>query len=224
MTTEKKMKIEGLIAMVLSEDPEDLEEIQDYLASVEDAYGEDIYEFAFREAIRQGAFNYVEEHADEFIEEDDEYGSSYLDETDDEDIIELLMDHGANRSMEDYSDCRFAFETVNGEILAFDDSYRTEIFARYLDYMDLTEQDVANFLNDGDASDEDSGEDAENERNLADDLESLGISTDGEALVFEDLEGEDGYAVREILEALGVELEFEGVRSKLQVTGAYFVR
>ena len=52
-------------------------------------------------------------------------------ETDDEEMQEILMNHGAFKSWDDYEDCRFAMETVNGEILAFDSDFQQEVFKKY---------------------------------------------------------------------------------------------
>ena len=45
---------------------EDIDEITEYLSAHEDLYSGDIFDFAFREAIRQGATEYIVENAENF--------------------------------------------------------------------------------------------------------------------------------------------------------------
>ena len=105
---------------------EDDAALVEYLADHEDIYSDDIYDFAFREAIRQGVTEYIEEYAENFDLNDGDGYSTYLHETDDEEIQDLLMELGAFRSWDEYSDCKFAVETVNGSILAFDSDFQKE--------------------------------------------------------------------------------------------------
>ena len=89
-----------------AEQREDIDEITEYLSAHEDLYSGDIFDFAFREAIRQGATEYIEENAENFDLNDGCGYSTYLQETDDEDVQDLLMELGAFRSWEEYCDCK----------------------------------------------------------------------------------------------------------------------
>ena len=57
----------------------------------------------------------MEEHAKEFELNDLGDYSTYLNESEDIEMQDILMSLGAFRSWEEYWDCRFALETVNGK-------------------------------------------------------------------------------------------------------------
>lgn len=200
---------------------EDDSEVTEYIDDHEDIYSENIRDFAFREAIRQGVTDYIEEHAEEFDLNDDCGSSSYLHETDDEDIQELLMDLGAFRSWDEYSDCRFAVETVNGSILAFDTEFQQEAFAKYLEINGITEDNVIAMLNEEELAEE---FDNEHDRYFSEEMEMLGITLEDGAIVLVDRVDSDGGMLRDLLEELGWECSFEGERWKLETNGVYFIR
>lgn len=200
---------------------EDEAEITEYIEDYEDLYSEDIHDFAFREAIRQGVAAYIEEHAEEFDLNDDGGSSSYLYETDDEDIQELLMDMGAFRSWEDYDDCRFAVETVNGSILAFDADFQREVFEKYLEITGITEDDVLAMLEDEEKAEE---FDNEHDRYFCEEMEMLGVTEEDGVIALVDKVDSDGGMLRDLLEELGWDCRFEGERWKLETNGVYFIR
>ena len=200
---------------------EDDAEITEYIEDHEDLYSEDIHDFAFREAIRQGVAAYIEEHAEEFDLNDDGGSSSYLYETDDEEIQELLMDMGAFRSWEDYDDCRFAVETVNGSILAFDPDFQREAFEKYLEITGITEDDVLAMLEDEEMAEE---FDNEHDRYFSEEMEMLGVTEEDGAIALVDKVDSDGGMLRDLLEELGWDCSFEGERWKLETNGVYFIR
>lgn len=200
---------------------DDDSEVTGYIEDQKDHYSEDLADFAFREAIRQGVIPYIENHAEEFDLNDNGDSSSYLDESDDPDVQEVLMECGAYRSWEDYSDCRFATETVNGSILAFDGDFQKEVFQKYLDSYGLSEEDVVSLLDDEDAA---SNFEEEHERCLSDDMEALGVCVEDSEISFEDKVDSDGSDLREIIENLGWSCSFEGERWKLETNGVYFIR
>ena len=62
---------------------EDDEAIIEFIEENEDEYSGDLNDFAFREAIRQGITDYIDNHVDEIDLMDNGDSSSYLDETED---------------------------------------------------------------------------------------------------------------------------------------------
>lgn len=200
---------------------EDIDEITEYLSAHEDLYSGDIFDFAFREAIRQGATEYIEENAENFDLNDGCGYSTYLQETDDEDVQDLLMELGAFRSWEEYCDCKFAVETVNGSILAFDTDFQREAFAKYLEIYGITEDDVIAMF-----EDEEKAElfDTEHDRYFFEEMEMLGVTVEGTVITFIDKVDSDGGMLRDLLEELGWDCSFEGERWKLETNGVYFIR
>ena len=196
-------------------------ELVEYLADLKDMYSDDIYEFAFREAIRQGVTDYIEEYAENFDLNDGCGYSTYLHETDDEEIQELLMDLGAFRSWDEYSDCKFAVETVNGSILAFDGDFQKEAFAKYLETCGIKEDDIIAMFEDEEKADE---FDAEHDRYFFEEMEMLGITVEDGEISFVDKVDSDGGMLRDLLEDLGWNCAFEGEQWKLETNGVYFIR
>lgn len=200
---------------------EDDSEIVAYIAEYESMYSGDIYDFAFREAIRQGVAEYIEEYAENFDLNDGDGYSTYLHETDDEEIQDLLMDLGAFRSWDEYDDCKFAVETINGSILAFDSDFQREAFAKYLEICGITADDVISMFEDEEEADE---FDAEHDRYFTEDMSALGVFVEDGVIVFEDKVDSDGGELRDLLEELGWDCTFEGERWKLETNGVYFIR
>ena len=213
-------EIEQKITELFTEYDDD-SEITEYLAAHDDEYSDDIYDFAFREAIRQGITDYIENYAENFDLNDGEGYSTYLHETDDEDIQDLLMELGAFRSWDEYSDCRFAVETVNGSILAFDCEFQREVFTKYLELYGITEEDVIIMLEDEDRAEE---FDSEHERFFCEEMETLGVEVANDAISFIDKVDSDGGMLRDLLEDLGWDCSFEGERWKLETNGVYFIK
>lgn len=197
-------KIESKIEKMLKSNSFDLDEFEEYFEEHEDKYNEEeheyeLAEFAFRTAIRVGNVEYVEEHVEDFDLNDNGDSSSYLNETEDEEMQELLMDHGAFRSWEDYSDCRFAMETVNGTILAFASEFQKEVFEKYT-------------------------EEQNDDEEIKQVMELLGITIEGDELKFADLTDTLGDEVKDLIEDLGWDCDFEGDNWKLETCGVYFIK
>ena len=209
--------IEAAVIELLVNSEDDFSDVAEYIDDHGDWYSGDLAEFVFREAVRRGIAAYVEEFADDFDLNDNGDSSSYLNETDDEEIIQILMDHGAFRSWEDYDDCRFAMETVNGEILAFDQDFQKEVYSKYKETFGLTDKRIAAVLEDG-IYDNESGRDVE------DDLSRMGVTSSDGVISFEDLCGSDGYSTMELIEELGWSCDFEGESWKFETLGVYFIK
>lgn len=209
--------IEAEIKRMLDEAEDDFSELDDFISSYEDSYSGDIADFAFRAAIQSGKTEYVDEHADDFDLNDGDGYSTYLYETDDEEMQEILMNHGAFKSWDDYEDCRFAMETVNGEILAFDSDFQQEVFKKYKETYELSDERIAEIISDG-IYDDASGRDVE------DDLATMGVSINDDEYTFEDKCGDGGYELMELLEDLGWDCSFEGDSWKLETIGVYFIK
>ena len=90
----------------------DFDELDEFVEEHEDDHPDGLEDYVFRLAIQMGNTAYVEEHADEFGLNDGDGYSAYLNETDDEEMQEVLMSHGAFRSWDDYDDCKFAKEQM----------------------------------------------------------------------------------------------------------------
>lgn len=214
--------IEARIAEVMVYADEDASDVIDYMEEQKDNYIGSIDEFAFREAIRQGRKFYIRDRAYGFDLNDADGHSSYLYETDDPEIQAILIECGALRSMEDYADYRFAMESENGTILAFSDGFQGEVFQKYLETYDLSEDDVIAMFDDDDEALE-TFED-EYERDFYEDMETMGISVEDDEISFENMAFSEGWELRDFIEELGWTCTFEGKYSKFGSTGVYFIR
>ena len=214
-------EIEAHIAELMESAEDDDSEVIEYIGEQKDNYSGDIADFAFREAIRQGIISYIENHAEEFDLNDGDGYSTYLYETDDEAVQDVLIDCGAFRSWEDYSDYTFAMETINGSILAYDPDFQLEVFEKYMETYGLSEDDIIAMFDDEDAVE--SFED-EQGRCFSDDMAALGVSVENDEITVEDMVDADGWELRELIEELGWECDFEGDSWKLETNGVYFIR
>lgn len=88
-------QIECDIDQMLEDSEDDFSELYDYLNENEDCYESDIREFAFREALWMGKTRYILENIDDIELNDDGDCSSYFDETEDGELIRILLEHGA---------------------------------------------------------------------------------------------------------------------------------
>lgn len=185
-------------------------------------------DLAFRNSIRRGDLTYVEKHAKDFELNDEGEYSTYLNESKEREMQDLLMSLGAFRSWEEYGDCRFALETVNGTIIAFDSDFQIEAFKRYLDRFGLTEEQVVRTL-EGNESESENQEDfdeweEDESRDVVDDMEMIGVLSESASIAFKDMTGEDGNNTLELLEELGWELEFEGNSWREEKSGVYYLK
>jgi len=213
----KKKQLEKMVKDMLIESPEEFDELEEFVEEHEDEYPDGLADYVFRLAIQMGNMTYVDEYADEFDLNDGDGCSTYLDETDDEEMQELLMDHGAFRSWDDYDDCKFAMETVEGTVLVFDNGFQREVFEKYKKDFNFTDERLREIFVDG------AGEE-ESDRDVAGDLSALGVSFDRETIVFDDKCGNGGHMLMDLLEELGWECDFEGDSWKLETNGVYFIR
>lgn len=214
-------KIENRIERMLQSDSFDLDELDEYVEKHESDYNEEgneyeLAEFTFRAAIRLGNVEYVKEHADDFELNDNGDSSSYLYETDDGEMQELLMDHGAFKSWEDYTDCQFAVETINGSILAFQLEFQKEVYEKYKEIKKLTDDDVIK-IQVNEVSECESEE-------IMSALEIIGVSIENEEIVFNDLTDQVGHELKDLLEELEWDCDFEGEMWKLETRGVYFIK
>lgn len=216
--------IEAEIKRMFDEADGDYSEIENFISSYEDPDSADAAEIAFRIAIQNGETDYVKEHVGDFDLNDGGGYSTYLDETEDEDTQEILTSHGAFRSWDDYGDCRFAMETANGGILAFDQDLQEEVFEALKEEYDLTDERIMEILANS-SDDEGEGDDLDDDDlEILECLEALGVSYDDGELGFDDLLGDDGYGLKELLEDFGWRCEFEGESWSLETNGVYFIK
>ena len=209
--------IEPEIERMLEESDDDFSKLDEFVSKHKDSYARDLADFAFRAAIQSGNIKYVDHHAADFNLNDGDGYSTYLDEADDKEMQEVLMDHGALRSWDDYEDCRFAMETVNGEIIAFDSDFQQEVFRKYKRKYKLSNARICEIISEGFSDDE-------SDRDVESDLETMGISVDDEEFSFDTECADNGYELMELLKDLGWDCEFEGNAWSLQPTGVYFIK
>ena len=213
--TSKSDEIEAYIISVLSRSTGDISELSNYMDEHSDEYPDDIEEFAFRAAVRLGNFEYVSERIGDIELNDCGDCSSYLDETENEDMQDLLMEHGAYRSWDYYEDFKFALETVNGSLLAFDVDFQFDVYEKYKATFGFTDAMISAAL--------ESGESELGDRDLECDMEALGVSFDKGKPSFTDMCGENGMDLMELLEELEYDVSFEGESWKFETLGVYFI-
>ncbi len=189
-------------------DVDDDADIDEYIESVRDEYDGSLENFAFDKAVEMGCYPYVEDHISDFdLNCGDEGECPWIYKTDDQEIIDLLMNYGANRAMDDYQDYRFAYCTTTDYIISFDSDLQEEAFQKFLEQNELSESEII-----------------ENYDDYSDELESIGISVEDGEIIYNDMESEDcGYAAKDVLESLGYELAFEGDSNKFETNGYYFL-
>lgn len=217
----EECQLEQKLRELLLNSPGDFSELEEYLETVKAFYSGDADELAFRVAVRCECYDYVEEHIEDIELNDEEGFSTYLYETENSDILQLLMEHGAFRSWEDYGGCRFAMETVNGTILACDPDFLIEVLEKYLEDIGLTAEKAAAMLEKDYDPEEDDPVDA---RELRSALDSLHCRVKRGRLLPGDPIGDDcGWELKELIEDLGWDMEFEGDSWTLETLGVYFV-
>ena len=220
-------EIEHHIKAVLASDPEDLTRIDAYVDNCEGAYYSDLKEFAFRTAVRQNALHYVEAHADDVELNDEDYlsnwrSSSYFDDSKTEEMNRLLAECGAVHDETYHAHDYFAMETNQGRILSF--TIQQEVFFQYMDYIGLTPKDVFRICEEKDYNQaEDESTPKHIDRNIVEDLNRLGLYVWKGRIHFHDVTGEDGWSVKDLLEDIGYDLEFEGESERYEVNGVYYI-
>jgi len=170
--------------------------LRDYLEERADDYEGDIYDFAFREALRQNCADYVEEYYED-IDELNDMGdhSSYLEETDDAEIQDILLSVGAFRAVDYYDDYDFAAESWDGCVLSFKPGLQKEVFERLLERSGWTQEEAMEILAEGSGYDYGT-------------LHAVGAALEDGKLVLKDVAGNPAGELRELLEYLGYPVSF----------------
>ena len=141
------------------------------------------------------------------LEVNDEDGfCSALNVTEDSRIRNLLFEHGANNTMEDYDGMRFAVDTINWEVISLNSDFREELIDAVIKKHGVEDADNFDFYKEA----------------LCFDIK------DGEVIIEEkeldELYGIDLYEVaKEFQKDLSYGLDFEGSRWKFETNGVYFV-
>lgn len=216
-------EIEFQIQELLASDPEEFDEIEEYICKVEDYYLDDLKEFTFREAIRCGAANYVAAFSEYFNLNDRDGYSSYLLETEDKEMQELLVRCGAFISLDDYEEHRFAVESENGGILAFDSDFQMEVFEKYLSFTGLSYDKALQMLGEEYDPHEDDELSLYPVRNYSDELKALGAYAYNNLILFSDMVGQSGYGTQALIEELGWECSFVGDAWSLDMSGVFYI-
>ena len=208
----------------MSED--DSERVEEIIDEYEDDWEDgSLAVKALEIAVETGNYDYIDEHVDDFDTTEMGY---LLDHTDDDEIIALLNDHGIFRDWEDYGDCLFAFESVNCTILAFDPDFRREVWKKYREEYGISDRDVMIAL-----TDEEAVADDDMEYDVPTACKYLNVVMEGkqpalgDSDYYDDLDiGSDfnGADIKEFLESLGYEFEFEGQQGRFGSNGVYFIR
>jgi len=223
MTNEQ---IEEMLEKALADN--DCETAEQIVADNEDDYEGDIAEAAFRIAVQQACYDYVSDHYEDVeLNDIDGCWSSYLHETEDESIIDLLTSVGAYRDWDEFCDYKFAVETVNNTVLAFDEEFHKEIWDKVVSILGLTEAQIAKKLESGEAEeyelpDEISGMDTGTLQELCD---VLLVTAEGDTLSLDEYSGDEcGWQLRELVESLGWDCAFEGESWKFETNGVYYLK
>lgn len=211
----------------LKEDLDIVEEMLEEHGYAEDGEAdEDFYEEVFCLALNYNCYDYIEKH----VEDIDLYGTDYIAETDDEDIIDLLCENGASIPWEVYADKYiFACELVEGSILSFDPDFQKKVFEKFLEVTGLSEEDLIEKLEDGydfveqgidDYEIDDDCDDFEyydepiyNELTLLEYCKGIGFYVEDGEIVFHEfkyLQDENQLESKDVLIALGWELSAVG--------------
>lgn len=207
-----------------AEDIERVEElVNEYENEIED---ENLGQKALELAVESGCTDYVEEHIEDF----DTWDMGYLlDLTEDPSMIEVLNDHGIYHEWEYYDGSRFALETVNGTVLSFDPDFHKEVWVKYMEEHNLSDESVVALLNK--LSTGEDLNDEEEELEMVCDLLKVSVSDNGTLQLGEygwsgEVESEcgaSGFDLVELLENLGYDIKFVGERWKLETNGVYYI-
>lgn len=163
-------------------------------------------------AIREEAYDYVDEHLDDV----DLYDFHWTSVAETEEMIDFLMERGAARDPDYYVDYAFSYCVDTDYVLAFDDEFRKTAIKKYMNKIGLSEEKLCEYL-DGDTDDAYDGN-----RDIEEDAEALGFySEDGKVVVGET--NEAGRAIIDVLDWLGYECKFQGCSWKLETSGYYYI-
>lgn len=185
-------------------------------------YSGDLEIFSFVSALRHNNYSYVYEHVSYIDINDKGSYSSYLYETTDNDIKDLLFEYGAIRNEDDYCDekYKFVYDNDADEVLVFNEDFQKKVYNKYKKVHKLNDKLISRILEaEGDMDDEDDDDDIDY-CTIYDELDTLGISSDDGEIVFGDANGDP----RDILEELGWECDFEGETNHFGSYGVYFIK
>lgn len=208
----KKQLEEAIRDAVIKEHYKDVEKL---IAANKAVYEGDLKEFAFRIAVREGVYFYlVRYYRDVKMNDIKDCWSSYLSETEDAKIIDYLEKMGALRFPDEYSDCKLAIEDMKDNVIVFKPDFYREIWNKFVSFSGLTEDRIAEMLNNDEACEYEFGEEM-NYLTLEDVCYNLQVSTEGNTIVLNEGDWEDhGYGIAEIAEALGWKVEEAEICSK----------
>lgn len=164
-------------------------------------------------AIAEEAYDYVDDHLDDV----DLYEFRWVAAAETEEMIDYLMERGAVREPDCYDDCAFSYCVDSDYVIAFDDDFRKEVIKKYVDTLELSEDQLCDYL-----ENEDSDVEYDGIRNIEEDAEALGFyAKDGKLVIGES--DESGWRIIDVLEWMGYECKFQGCRWKLETSGYYFI-
>ncbi len=181
----------------------------------------------FAIAVRTGNEEYIEEHAEDFDLNSAEnyWGDPYcpfLNETEDEGIRQVLLDHGAFVDWENYDTCPFATDTSNWFVISFTADFQEEVFGKILEYLGYDEDEFFETVEDWDQADSV----FVGEYSLSDLMKYMEWEPEDGEIRFQDFgytTSENGAKIMDVLEELGYELDFIGTQSKFETTGVYYL-
>ncbi len=216
--------LEECVKQMVRADSYSVEEIDAWIETWCDDMDDEstLVEAAFREAVRCGNREYIEEHIDDIDLNDNIDSSSYLDDAEDPEIEALLLDYGAFRSMDNYYDCTFAVTAWDNRIVSFDSSFQAEVYEAYKAKYQLTDEALAQFVSpthdDGDCSG------ASMPANVQQDLCCMGVTFQNGFPVLDQPNERLGAALVELVKRLGWEVTYEGPANRFASSGAYFIK
>lgn len=218
-------EIEAFLEEALSAD--DVVLAEEIVDGQEDNYSGDLADTAFCIAIRVGCKAYVQDHCDDVeLNREDGWSSPYLDETDDKDMRDLLISCGARVNWMEYDGYSLAIETVNYSVLSFTESFQDAVFQKLLSVLSLTSTQLAEILADEKALENYQMPSVLDEFSLEEVCEALQIELDeGDVSLssFGYMDSDDGSNVKDIVEALGWQFDFEGQEWGLGASGVYYI-
>lgn len=185
-------------------------------------YSGDLEIFSFVSALRHNNYEYVYENVDNIDINDKGSYSSYLYETTDNEIKDLLFEYGAIRNEDDYCNekYKFVYDNDADEVLVFNEDFQKKVYNKYKKVHKLNDKLISRILeSEGNMDDEDDDDDIDY-CTIYDELDTLGISSDDGEIVFGDPNGDP----RDILEELGWECDFEGETNHFGSYGVYFIK
>ena len=134
------------------DEDEEKDELTQFIEEHEDECEFDLADYVFRQAIRTGNQEYVSDHAGDFNLSDCDVQDSYLLETEDEEMRDILISAGEDDSAlafeieENAEDYRFLMNTVNGEILQLSDDLQWDAYEACKEKYGYTDDDILRII------------------------------------------------------------------------------